>query len=178
MLGRAVEEFPAAQPRVDDFALGELGVTFRDRRTDDDNFIYQSWLLTHRQTGDWPRRVSSRTYFDRHKLVLAAMLARSKVIIACNSAVPSQIMGYIVYEPPSLLHWFMVKHIFRGAGLGRELYARARLTAPVVCSHWTFAAMRLRAQGWPLVYDPYLYEKDDKEIPARDLYRPGEERTT
>lgn len=181
-----------------------MPVGFRDRDPSNEKetgFIYTSWLRGHHQAGDWPRRMATpicaqrrappgvatiegkacsccrythRRYFDEHKKVIARLLERSRVLVACNPLNEGQILGYIVHEP-GVLHWVMVKEPFRWdkdaehhPRIGRQLFMLAfpdwawprdmdvRVTTS--CTHWTMAAERL-SEKWGLVYRPFLLEE-------------------
>ena len=160
---------PLGEHWIDDLQIG-----FRDALPDDAEFMLSSWLRSHRDMGDWPGRVSKGRYFDEHKLVVMGLLAKSKVLVACEVLRPDRIAGFIVWEPadqgacrPHVLHWLHVRHEWRRAKLARGLLERARLltdTAPdawhvgLACSHWTRHAQTMRERGYPLVYNPFLLE--------------------
>jgi hypothetical protein len=165
----------------------DVSVGFRDMVEGDRSFVMSSWLRGFHQAGDWPRRLGTsrcplqtgddvrtacgccrfthRRFFDEHGRVVEQLLARSKVVVACNPERPYQVIGYVVAEP-GVLHWVFVKSPFRwdpaaehhpriGTALLNELPDSVR---SVRCSHWTKQAGR-----WPrgLVYDPFALEDTD-----------------
>lgn len=144
-----------------------LLVGFRAAVPDDEAIVFNAWLLAHRKHGDWPPRLSSQRYFAEHKATIAALIARARMLVACNEARPSQVLGFVCWEdaldpdgiPTPTLHWLFVKQPFRRRGIGRALLDRAfpRLTE-VRCSHWTQRAEQLRAHGEPWRYDPFALE--------------------
>ena len=168
----------------------DMPVGLRLYQPTDEGFVYRSWLKSHHDpdNGDWPKRLggccsySHRRYYDTHKLVIADILSRSFVRVACNPAVPWQALGFIVFEivgDVGVLHWLHVKSTMRlrrlremeplpvVAGIGEALLRQAAETVGAdgverelwACSHWSRAAERWRANGWRLRYDPFLLEK-------------------
>lgn len=143
-----------------------LMVGFRGALADDEAIVFNAWLLAHRKHGDWPPRLSSQRYFAEHKETIAKLIARSRMLVACNEQRPSQVLGFICWEVDTL-HWVFVKQPFRHNGIGRALLVRAfpgpELTASmggaeVRCSHWTMRAEQLRAAGHRWRYDPFALE--------------------
>lgn len=164
----------------------DVRVGFRDMVERDRKFIMSSWLRGFRKAGDWPRRLGTprcgkgigelgcgccrfthRRFFDEHSLIIEQLLARSKVVVACNPDPDEQwqVLGYVVAEAGAL-HWVFVKAPFRwdptaehhprlGTALLNELPDDIRGCR---CSHWTKHMRR-----WPrgLYYDPFLLEDID-----------------
>lgn len=164
----------------------DVPVGFRDMEEGDRRFIMSSWLRGFHQAGDWPRRLGTercphgipcgccrfthRRFFDEHGPVVEQLLARSKVVVACNPTRPDQVIGYVVAEP-GVLHWVFVKTPFRHdpdaehhPGIGWALMDQAGFyfggPAGIRCSHWTKQASRI-ASRWGLTYDPFLLEDID-----------------
>lgn len=147
-----------------------LSVAFRAALPDDEAIVFNAWLLAHRKHGDWPPRLSSQRYFAEHKATIAKLIARSRMLVACNEARPSQVLGFVCWEGGNgeqTLHWLFVKQPFRRNGIGRALLDQARLNQPhgqgltldeVRCSHWTMRAEQLRAAGHRWRYDPFALE--------------------
>ena len=144
---------------MDTITIDDLAVGFRDATPADEGVVFHAWLVAHRKHGDWPPRLSSRRYFDEHKLVIAEILARprTRTIVACDPARPELVYGFVCAER-GVLHWLYVKESMQGNGLGRALLERAGLAAGAVCSHWTRTATRLVKRGAPWRYDPFLLE--------------------
>lgn len=142
---------------------GGFDVAFREARAEDEAFIFNSWLMSHRENGDWPKRVSKNRYFAEQKLTITKLLAKSRTIVACNAHRAWQVFGLIVFEAPGTLHWVFVKQPYRREGIAKRLALEAaqlldRARLETVCSHWTPAAAMLRQHGWHLRFDPFLVE--------------------
>lgn len=136
-----------------------LMVGFRAAVPDDEAIVFNAWLLAHRKHGDWPPRLSSQRYFAEHKATIAQLIARSRMLVACNEQRPTQVLGFICWEGATL-HWLFVKQPFRRHGIARELLKLARLNdePSIRCSHWTQRAEQLRAKGERWRYDPFALE--------------------
>lgn len=174
----------------------DVHVGFRPMEEGDRRFIISSWLRGFHKAGDWPRRLGTgrcsatgvactdedkdlvcgccrhthRRYWDEHGRVIEQLLARSKVVVACNPEKPEQILGYVVAEQ-GVLHWLFVKSPFRWDPTAEEhprigtalmehaglLLFRGKDYYRTKCSHWTKHAA-LMPWSWGLVYDPFLLE--------------------
>jgi len=142
---------------------GGFKVALRPARPEDESIIFHAWLLAHRESGDWPKRLSSRRYFAEHKVTIMKILARAQTVVACNADREWQVFGFIVFEKPRILHWVFVKQIYRREGIAKQLALEAsqsldRARLDTVCSHWTTAAAMLREHGWHLRFDPFIVE--------------------
>lgn len=142
-------------------------VGFRAALPDDEAIVFNAWLLAHRKHGDWPPRLSSQRYFAEHKETIAKLIARSRMLVACNEQRPSQVLGFVCWEVAAntigpTLHWLFVKQPFRRNGIARELLKQAHIgQEPALrCSHWTQRAEQLRARpgGARWWYDPFALE--------------------
>lgn len=144
----------------DTLAVDGLVVAFRSAEPSDEGVIFSAWLEAHRKHGDWPKRLSSRRYFEEHKLTVAKLIARSKTLVACNESRTGQVFGFICYETPAILHWLYTKQVYRRLGIARAMIARAFQpgTEGIACSHWTARAGELVERGSPWYYDPFIVE--------------------
>lgn len=145
---------------MDTVTVDDLVVGFREATAADEGIVFNAWLKGHRQLGDWPKRLSSRRYFDEHKLVVAQILARATTVVACNAARPTQVLGFVCFED-GVLHWLFVKQPYRRQGIARHLMRQGGYigpdTNPIACSHWTITAQDI-SRRWPLRYNPFLLE--------------------
>jgi GNAT superfamily N-acetyltransferase len=146
-----------------------LSVAFRAALPDDEAIVFNAWLLAHRKHGDWPPRLSSQRYFAEHKATIAKLIARSRMLVACNEQRPSQVLGFVCWEGGNgeqTLHWLFVKQPFRRNGIGQALLNQAMpdrmpqggRAEHLRCSHWTMRAEQLRAAGHRWRYDPFALE--------------------
>lgn len=151
---------------MDTVTVDDLAVGFRSANAGDEAIVFKSWLLGHRKGGDWPPRLASRRYFEEHKATIARLLADGYALIACNAERPAHVLGFAVHAAPAVLHWIYVKQAMRGAGIGRHLLKRAGLWGrPVICSHWSRAASRLRHEhGYPWIYEPFALETSNARM--------------
>lgn len=158
-------------------AIGDLVVELRPARPEDEGIVFHAWLTGHRENGDWPRFVAAWRYFGQHKLVLARLIARAQMLVACNLHRPTQVFGFACYETQTTLHWVWVKHRWRQKGIARHLLQNAGLighqgAGSIRCSHWSRAAQKLYDERhYPLVFNPFLLE-DDYEATKDRVQRP------
>lgn len=133
---------------------------FRTRRLlpEDVPFLYNSWLKSYRDSPTVQSISNTVYYAEQHKLIERLLQApEAKAVVACNPEDPTQIYGYIVYQP-DVLHWVYVKHTFRGAGIARMLVAEAGLSAKLIYTHRVKNSERLVGER-DATYNPYLLYK-------------------
>ncbi len=98
-----------------------LVFTLRYPGPNDLQFIFSSWI---RSMGDYPPFCDlDRNWFAtaQHALI-AQLLKRSRITVACDPGDHDQIFGYCIHEPRNkVLHWVYVKKNFRGQGVARNL---------------------------------------------------------
>lgn len=129
--------------------------SLRSPNNSDVDFIYNSWLESYRKTEN---KMTHTVYYDRFKKILTTIFQKSLVIIACDQKDPTQIFGYIVYEPldPVILHYVYVKFMYRQHGIGKDLLEAVRKKEePVVCTFANHAFTKLKTK-WRLTYNPWL----------------------
>jgi hypothetical protein len=122
---------------------------------DDLNFIYSSWLKHYRKNEN---KISTQVYYDKYKKILTSILERSFVIVACNQEKPSQVYGYIVYEPtdPVVVHYIYIKSVYRQFRIASTMIEKIRHEDdPIVCTFATYAFLKLKDK-WRLSYNPWL----------------------
>lgn len=120
-------------------------------------FMYSSWLKSYLRTAQQrDPMIMTDTYYRAHHRLITALVADSKLLVACELRDPSQIYGWSVTQG-DILHFAFVKLDFRKLGVMREL---AKLTPEVRrASHWTQGASRIQHLFQALEYDPYLLLK-------------------
>lgn len=134
-------------------------------REDDINFIYSSWLKSHRRS-TYAQAMSADVYYDNHKKLLTHLLDRGQILVACNQDDEEQIFGWIVFEPlkeTMILHYVYVKDPYRRLGLANRLFTQARdfihdVGLPVLATHETHKFPHLQ-ESWNLIYNPYVLDK-------------------
>lgn len=115
----ATAETTQTQPDV-------IPVAIRVAGQGDEGFLYRTWLEGHRVGSPaFGLKLRKSAYFDLHHPIVERLLSRSRVWIACPVDTPDVIAGYVVAEPPSVLHWVFVREGFKRLGLMRLLLAAA-----------------------------------------------------
>lgn len=124
-------------------------------------FIFSGWLRSYR-VGDLCAGVGNDRYFEAHHKIVALLLQRSTVLVACDAQNPHGVfLGFTCAEMlpggERLLHYVYVKEDFWGHGVARMLLDALEEREPaerVTCTHRTRRGKGLiRAKGW--TYDPY-----------------------
>lgn len=128
-----------------------LTVHFRPFAVGDSNFIRDTWSRSYRKCGlDGECQMDQQTYNVEIRARMARLMARSNVIVGCDSEDQTLIRCYAVYEQPEhdtqlpVLHYMLVKPEVQHRGLGRRLIELVRESAFVhdsliYASHWTHA---------------------------------------
>lgn len=149
-------------------------ITFRPVKESDLNYIYSSWLedyLSSHHTKVKTYKLQSHValmpknlYYKEQRELIAKILKKSKVIVACNTEDEEQIFGYIVYRSLGLeteltiLSWVYVRPIYRSFGICKKLIEKA---GPIdVVTHVT-PARRWFLKQYNLIFNPYMEEKLD-----------------
>lgn len=139
-------------------------IDLREGTAEDHNFIYSSWLKSHREA-EANRHLPNEVYYGNHKKVVQRILPASKIIVACDAASPEHIFGYAVYDIVGgvvILHYIYVKSPYRMMGIAnkmmKELKTDAVEDAPVIATHVTRMFDILKPK-WKLVHNPYVTEK-------------------
>jgi hypothetical protein len=112
--------------------------------TGDIAFISSTWKQSFWRESTWANRITWRVFEPGHAKVIASLLEKSHVLIACDPESESEILGYLVFEglPVNALHFAYVKPSFRHAGVFTALLAATGLPPDldgVVITHGTRA---------------------------------------
>lgn len=134
-------------------------VAFRPPMASDGNFVFNSWLRSHRDEAECSF-MTNDVYYARQADRVRRVLKRAGVIVACNPEDSGQIFGFICFEP-GIAHYVYVKYPFRKFGIARHLVERAlgRVgDSPIVATHtgrcWHSVKARYR-----LTFDPRPLEQ-------------------
>lgn len=111
----------------------------RSPEPEDISFIYSTWLKSYQRSSD--NKISGSSYFRFQKNLIAQILDRSLVSIACDP-LDSRIYSYAVYEILGnilVLHWIYTKFPFRSFGFAgdilRAIYSNNELEKEIIITH-------------------------------------------
>lgn len=115
--------------------MSEIRYALRPPKESDLGFLMNAWIACLKDYRS-PFEVQSG-YHDAQRFVVAHLLERSKVIVACgvgdtvNGQVRGEdyVYGYAVGEPRgrlAVLHWAYVRNGYRTKGIGRAMTKRLR----------------------------------------------------
>jgi GNAT superfamily N-acetyltransferase len=86
--------------------------------------VLNSWLKSYRDCpATWG--VGNDDYFRVQKAVISKLLGRCNVAIACDTADPDQIFGWLAWEETPgevVVHYIYVKHLFQRMGVAKQLW--------------------------------------------------------
>lgn len=105
-------------------------------------FLVDSWMKSLNECLRGHERRSG--YWSAQKLLIATLLERSTVVVACEDERPDKIVGYAVGEPGHdlALHFVYVRKKHRRAGVAdamiSQLRSQARPGGDVVVTHMTY----------------------------------------
>lgn len=104
-------------------------VTVRAAGPGDRNFVLKTWLLTLRNASHESWHVVNEDFFAGEQVILKRVLARPscRTLIAHPPDDPELIAGFLVFEPPVLVHFVYTKAALRRAGVARALLEAAGL---------------------------------------------------
>lgn len=128
-----------------------LDLHWREMRGDDRNYVISSWLRSYAEGPEF-RSVARRVFFAVYEPIVKRLLGRSTVAIAYDPELPDSILGYLVIEGDSLVHYVHTKRRFRRAGIARWM-TKDIAAMPATFTHSpTPIAARLCGSAW--TYDP------------------------
>jgi GNAT superfamily N-acetyltransferase len=123
-------------------------------------FVFRNWLDSY--FPEQRTRLKKTVFYEGHHRLIEKLLARSRVLVACNAQDSGQLYGFAVGESfgeplPSVfaLHYVYVKQPFRRMGIGSRLVREMSGEAETLLhSHETETG---RAFGVALrsVFNPY-----------------------
>lgn len=134
---------PAEQPPVNEVNPdAEFRFALRAGGPDDVRFVSESWRR-HYSDSNWTRCPGGKDeYIATQKAVIAQALATSEVLIAYpdmeEHREPKQILGWLCFRHPRVLHYLFVKPYYRRKGIAAALLLAAmesRLGGAVFLTH-------------------------------------------
>ncbi len=104
-------------------------VTIRLGTISDRPFVLASWLRGYRYGSSYGRAQRNWLFFPTHHAVADEILDRgaTHLLVAHVPNDPSVIVGFLVHEGQTVLHWVHVKENFRRYGIARALIEAAGL---------------------------------------------------
>lgn len=155
-------------------AISQLA-TKRDKKPEDDAFIFTTWLRglyrgnEHSRYADphlscerckgminFFREIDPDVYFEHYKLVIQKILTfpETKIEVMCLKDDIDVILGYSVYNPTkNIIHWIYVKGGWRKQGIAKSLVP----IQPTSVSHLTKAGLSLLRHKHPkAIFNPFL----------------------
>lgn len=93
---------------------------------DDVPFIFNSWLKSFR-TSPFAGVIPNHLYYEVYRTTIEDLIARgAEVLVACDSAKETRILGYICFEP-NCLHYLYVKDPYLKLGVSDLLITESGL---------------------------------------------------
>ena len=124
----------------------------RDGNGTDHNFIMATFLRGLYYGDSWFSLMSKDTFMANYQPVVAALIARRTVKIACLKEDPNVIIGYsILSNDFSTIDWVYVKSAWRKQGIGRSLIPQY----PTAVTHLTTLGKTLLPKFQDCVFNPF-----------------------
>lgn len=129
-------------------------VAIRLKESKDEPFIYNSWLQSNKSRHP---NIPSSDYYSLYKKIIADVLYKSIVVIACDPQDPEFIYGYAVIRPiddVKIIHYVYVKKPFRRFGVAKKMLEsqEINLRDPIVIT----AKAPEFIKNYSLIYKPDL----------------------
>jgi hypothetical protein len=144
----------------------ELPIAAREALPEDLNFVFNSWLISFKQSKTL-QNVEGAFYYQGQHNIIERCLRQSETLMLVDANKTEDIYGYIVYQQIDgifTLHFAYIKHIYRGLGLFRHMLSLVRSDNSVLglYTHDTKAARHV-GDRFNLYYNPYvLFERLEK----------------
>lgn len=97
--------------------------------------IIGSWLHSYLESSRLCARIRRGTYFAEQEPRIHRLIDRSIVLVASNPADPWHAYGFVVAEPPGLLHYVYVKPMYRRQKVASRLLKAVGLTEGFEFTH-------------------------------------------
>lgn len=107
--------------------LDATRIGWRDATIEDFDFVQATLLNHYYEESFWALRLTTRAYFDGHTPLVRALLQQASVLVACEVADPTSILGFIVFEKEGgpggadVIDFLYVKKAWRKLGIARML---------------------------------------------------------
>ena len=140
--------------------MSDIPFRLRPIALEDESFIYSSWLKSYRNS-DFGSLMNNDVYFKYTQLIIARILSRATITIACDEKDSQTILGYIVSEPSGanqVVQYVYVKEIYRNLGLAKHLLDHVTEGKSYTYTHHTRAVSTLLSKKKlpNATFNPYL----------------------
>lgn len=124
------------------------GVTFRAHRSEDLNFLMDSWGSSYKAGSRAHKRLTAEEFHAFHRPIRERFFSRSTacVIVACMPDDEWYIMGWIAVEKIAsgmVLQYLYTRATAKREGIASDLIARALHSRPVFYTHLTEQAAKI-----------------------------------
>lgn len=117
-------------------------------------FIYATTLRCLKHDSALGKQTRNDVFYRNYSKVLDELLLRSKVFVYHVDNEPEVILGFLICEPPGVVHFAFTKESFRQLGIQKKLMAHAAIDNGFTITHKT------RAISWlGNTFNPYLLFK-------------------
>jgi hypothetical protein len=144
----------------------ELPIMAREALPEDLNFVFNSWLISYKQSKTLANLDGAFYYQGQHNII-ERCLRQSQVLMLVDANKTEDIYSYIVYQEIDgifTVHFAYVKHLFRGLGLFKHMLDLTKGPGNSVglYTHDTKSARHV-GDKHNLYYNPYiLFERLEK----------------
>lgn len=128
-----------------------LDLEWRPMRDEDRNYVLSSWLRSYAEAPEF-RSLARGVFFAIYEPVVKALLERSTVAIAFFPDLPDTVVGFLVIEDESVVHYVHTKRRFRRLGVARWMTRELQPFRAVFTHSPTPVASRLCGPEW--IYEP------------------------
>lgn len=134
----------------------------REANANDVSFVMASVLNNLRRESSTTWGVRSFYFFPGHKKILEKLFERKncRVSICCDGDDPDHIFGFLISEPPKIIHYIFTKVALRKMGVAKMLLEENGFSGKLTgCqySHMTDTTLNLKELGKiDCDYNPYL----------------------
>lgn len=140
-----------------------MNITFRYFKESDSPIIYGPWLKSQRRWGS-NAYIRNRIYFEEEKQKIAKILAKSQVIVACNSEDADHVFGWVCYSKLGellVLHYAFIKASYQKLGIFTQTISHLcpNLGKVEIATTHTSQTGLILEPKFKLVYNPYLLSR-------------------